>query len=325
MRFCRILALSVSGFCLLAQTPTNAPPNPPAAPTVTGPDGVSRPLAVIQPMPVIPAERVVFQVGDIQLTSGQVGQILDAYPESQRFIANGAGRAQFIESVVRVLLMAQEGKRRKLDETEAYKNQIMYTSAAVLAARADEDVRSQAHSDEASVRTYYEAHKSQYLQIHVCHILVRFQGPVPLPPGEKDLTDAEALAKALDIRQKLLQGADFADLARTESYDSGSKFKGGDLGFLKHGMSVPSFEEAAFALPVGELSQPVKTIYGYHIIKVVESKPAKTFEELRPEFEKTLENEASRRFLADLKAKTKIVIDPDFIPPADKPAEPPKP
>jgi peptidyl-prolyl cis-trans isomerase C len=329
MRSFRILALSAAGLCLLAQTPPGPPPNTPSqatpAPSYIGPDGVSMPITMIQPMPVIPADRVVIQVGDVKLTSAQVGQILDSYPENARIVANGPGRAQFVDAVVHVLLMAQEARRRKLDQTDAYKNQVMYASDAILSARADEDVRSQAHGDEASLRAYYEAHKSEYLQIHACHILVRFQGPVPLSPGDKDLTDAEALAKALEIRQKLLQGTDFAELARIESYDSGSKYKGGDLGFLKHGMSVPSFEDAAFALPVGELSQPVKTIYGYHIVKVVESKPGRSFEELRPEFEKTLENEASRKFFAGLKAKSKIVIDPDFNPPADKPADPPKP
>ena len=332
MRFFRILSLSAAALCLGAQTPSNTPPKPPAPATpgnstfttITGPDGVTVPIPAIPQAPAIPPDRVVFQVGDIKLTSGQVGQILDAYPENQRIFANGPGRAQFIDNVVRVLLMSQEGRRRKLDETEAYKNQIMYTSATVLAARADEDFRSRFHPDEASLRAYYEAHKSEYLQLHVYHILIRSMGTDPLAPGQKGLTDAEALAKALEIRQKLVQGADFEDLARAESYDTGSKAKGGDLGLLKRGQTVPSFEDAAFALPVGELSQPVKTIYGYHLIKVTEIKPTRTYEELRPEFEKILENEASRKFLADLKAKTKIYVDPDYST-VPKPAVTPKP
>jgi peptidyl-prolyl cis-trans isomerase C len=271
------------------------------------------PLVMAAPPPAIPADRVVIQVGDVKLTSGQMAQILDAYPENQRVFANGPGRAQFVDQVVRVLLLAEEGRRRKLNETDAYKNQLTYSSDGILANQTDAEIKRQVAGDEALLRGYYEAHKSEYQQIHVRHILIRMQGsPVTLPPGQKDLTDAEALAKAKEIRQKLVQGADFAELARSESNDVGSSSKGGDLGFLKHGQTVPSFEDAAFALPDGELSQPVKTSYGYHLIRVEERKPTRTFEDVRPELEKTLGTEATRKFVENLKSKTTVVIDPDF-------------
>ena len=319
MRFFRILPLYAAALCLVAQTPPKPPaqatpiaPSAPATPTMTGPDGVTLPLEIIQPA-IIPPDRVVIQVGDVKLTSAQVGQILDAYPENQRVFANGPGRAQFIEQVVRILLLSEEGRRRKLTETEAYKNQMVYSAAGILASNTDRDIKRKISGDEALLKAYYEAHKSEYEQIHAHHILIRMQGSlVNLAPGQKELTDAEALAKALEIRQKILQGADFADLARTDSDDMGSSSKGGDLGFLKRGQTVPSFEDAAFALPTGQLSQPVKTPYGYHLIKVEERKPTRTFEELRPEIERTLGNEASRKFVEDLKAKTKVAIDPDF-------------
>jgi len=289
---------------------------------MTGPDGITLPLEIFQPN-VIPPDRVVIQVGDLKLTAAQVDRILQAYPENQRVFVNGPGRNQFIDQVVRVLLLSEEGKRRKLTETEAYKNQLIYSAAVILATHTDEDIKRKIRGDEASLRAFYEAHKSEYEQIHVRHILIRMQGSlVNLAAGQKDLTDAEALAKALEIRQKILQGADFADLARAESNDLGSSSKGGDLGFLKRGQTVPSFEDAAFALPTGELSQPVKTPYGYHLIRMEERKPTRTFEELRPEFEKTLGNEASRKFVEDLKAKTKVVIDPDFTQTPNAPAGP---
>jgi len=319
MRFFRILPLYAAALCLVAQTPPKPPaqatpiaPSTPATPTMTGPDGVTLPLEIIQPA-IIPPDRVVIQVGDVKLTSAQVGQILDAYPENQRVFANGPGRAQFIEQVVRILLLSEEGRRRKLTETEAYKNQMVYSAAGILASNTDRDIKRKISGDEALLKAYYEAHKSEYEQIHARHILIRMQGSlVNLAPGQKELTDAEALARALEIRQKILQGADFADLARTDSDDMGSSSKGGDLGFLKRGQTVPSFEDAAFALPTGQLSQPVKTPYGFHLIKVEERKPTRTFEELRPEIERTLGNEASRKFVEDLKAKTKVAIDPDF-------------
>ena len=307
----------------MAQTPPKSPPRSPVAatpiagstpanPTFTGPDGVTLPLE-ITPAPSIPPERVVIQVGDLKLTAAQMDQILQAYPESQRVFVNGPGRDQFIDQVVRVMLLSEEGKRRKLTETEVYKNQLMYSAAGILAGHTDEDIKLKARLDEAALKSYYELHKSEWEQIHTRHILIRAQGsPINLAPGQNDLTDAEALAKALEIRRKIVQGADFADLARVESSDTATSPKGGDLGFLRRGQTMPSFEEAAFALPTGEISQPVKTAYGYHLIRVEERKPTRSFEELRPELEKNLANEAARKFVEDLKAKTTIVIDPDF-------------
>ena len=325
MRFFRILPVYAVGLCLVAQTPPKSPPPAsatplapstpatPATPSISGPDGVTVPLVMAAPPAVIPADRVVIQVGDVKLTSGQIGQILDAYPENQRVFANGPGRTQFVDQVVRILLLAEEGRRRKLNETEAYRNQLTYSADGILANQTDAEIKRQVSGDEALLKAYYEAHKSEYQQLHARHILIRMQGsPVTLLPGKKDLTDAEALAEAQEIRQKLVQGADFADLARTESNDVGSSSKGGDLGFLKHGQTVPSFEDAAFALPDGGLSQPVKTPYGYHLIRVEERKPTRTFEELRPELEKTLGTEASRKFVENLKTKTIVAIDPDF-------------
>jgi hypothetical protein len=326
MRSFQILSLYAVALSVVAQTAPKSPPKPPAdatpiapstpatpaTPTITGPDGVTLPLEITPP-PIIPPERVVIQVGDLKLTAAQMDQILQAYPENQRVFVNGPGRAQFIDQVVRVLLLSEEGRRRKLTETEAYKNQLMYSAAGILANHTDADIKLKARMDETALKAYYEAHKSEWEQIHVRHILIRTQGsPVPLPSGQNELTDAEALAKASEIRQKIVQGADFADLARAESNDPGSSSKGGDLGFLTHGQTVPSFEEAAFALPTGELSQPVKTAYGYHIIKMEERRPTKSFEDLRPDLEKNLANEAARKFVEDLKAKTKISIDPDF-------------
>ena len=332
MRFLPVLSLYAAALSLLAQTPNSTPPKPPVAatpiagstpvnPTLTGPDGVTVPLE-ITPAPVFPPERVVIQVGDLKLTAAQIDRILQAYPENQRVFVNGPGRSQFIEQVVRVLLLSEEGRRRKLTETEAYRDQLMFSAAGILATHTGEDIKLKSRLDEPALRAFYLAHKSDWEQIHTRHILIRVQGSrVDLAPGQNDLTDAEALAKALDIRQKILQGADFADLARAESNDTGSNAKGGDLGFLSRGQTLPSFEEAAFALPTGEISQPVKTAYGYHIIRVEERRPTKSFEDLRPELEKNLANEATRKFVEDLKAKTKIVIDPDFNAPANATVE----
>lgn len=104
-------------------------------------------------------------------------------------------------------------------------------------------------------------------QVHARHILISVAA---------DATEADqqlALAKAISITQRLKEGEDFATLAETYSDDTGSAAQGGDLGFFPRGQMVSEFEEAAFSLPVGEISDPVKSQFGYHIIEVLETKP----------------------------------------------------
>jgi parvulin-like peptidyl-prolyl isomerase len=176
-----------------------------------------------------------------------------------------------------------------------------------------EEIGKNAKIDEADVRKYFEAHKAEFEQVRARHILIRVQGsPAAVRPGQKDLTEAEALAKAQDLRKRIEAGEDFAQLARKESDDTGSGANGGDLGSFRHGQMVPSFEQAAFALQPGELSEPVKSPFGYHVIKV-EAKESKSFEEVRPELERRMRPEQAQKTLEELQKKSQVVLDPDFF------------
>jgi parvulin-like peptidyl-prolyl isomerase len=126
------------------------------------------------------------------------------------------------------------------------------------------------------------------------------------------LSDAEGLAKAQDILKRLKAGEDFAALATKESDDTGSAANGGDLSFFKRGQMVPSFEQAAFAMQPGELSEPVKSQFGYHVIKV-EARQTKTFDEVKDELEKRLKPEQSQKALDELQKKSGVLYDPVFF------------
>jgi parvulin-like peptidyl-prolyl isomerase len=145
------------------------------------------------------------------------------------------------------------------------------------------------------------------------HILIRFQGSkMPLADGAKELTDAEALAKATELRAKIVAGADFADLAKQNSDDKGSGANGGDLGSFGKGQMVPEFEKEAFVLPVGQVSQPVKSPFGYHLIKV-EAHSTKPFEEVKATIVKRMPEEMAKKSLADLKAKRPAVFNDQYF------------
>ena len=133
-------------------------------------------------------------------------------------------------------------------------------------------------SDEA-LRAYYNAHIDEYKvdnRVHVEHILFK-------TVGKTDAEVAEIRQKAEDVLKKAKAGANFEDLAKKYSEDDGTKVKGGDLGWIVEGQTVPEFQQAAFTLPKGSISDLVKTQYGFHIIKVLDHETAhtKSFDEVK--------------------------------------------
>ena len=138
-------------------------------------------------------------------------------------------------------------------------------------------------SDLPRVQAAYDERKSEFdqpEQVRARHILIR------TPSGEGvDAAKAEADARARieQAAARIRGGEPFEKVAREVSEDPGSKDRGGDLGFFPRGRMVPAFEEAAFALAPGALSEPVKSSYGFHLIRVEEKRPAKVvpFEEAK--------------------------------------------
>lgn len=118
---------------------------------------------------------------------------------------------------------------------------------------------------DAELRSYYEEHREDFRQPTTAEVALVEMARVP---GAAD--SAAALERSREIRERIVQGADFAELAREYSADPGSAASGGDLGWFGRGDMSPAFEEAAFALEPGDFSEPVLTSVGYHIIKVQE-------------------------------------------------------
>jgi peptidyl-prolyl cis-trans isomerase D len=127
---------------------------------------------------------------------------------------------------------------------------------------------------------YYQQHLKDYQvpdQVKVRHILIS------VPKGADAKTDAAAKAKAEDVLRQLRAGGDWNAIAKKYSDDPGSKNTGGELGMLQHGVTVPEFDKAAFSLSPGQISEPVKSQFGYHVIQTEEKQTAHTkpFAEVR--------------------------------------------
>ncbi len=148
--------------------------------------------------------------------------------------------------------------------------------------------------DEDMLRSNYEERRATFRskeELRARHILVT----VARDADEAAEKAAEERAGAL--RAKLDAGEDFADLAKAESGDKGSASKGGDLGYFERGWMTPEFEAAAFAMQAGELSEPVRSPFGFHIIKVEEKRGGdlQSFEEVRPQLEADFRAEEAER------------------------------
>jgi peptidyl-prolyl cis-trans isomerase D len=115
------------------------------------------------------------------------------------------------------------------------------------------------------IRDYYRANREEFRRPASARLTIAYLSKAP--------TAADTLAarqRASDLRQEIVAGAEFAEVAGRESADPGSRARGGDLGEVTRGQTVPAFEEAVFSLPIGQISEPVQTQFGFHLIQVQE-------------------------------------------------------
>ncbi len=303
--FARVLAVfGLAAAPALAQQPSPATPAKPAAPALAP---VTAPESNLGP------DAVVLTVGNLTMTRAQFEVLLAALAMNGRPATSPAAKRQVAEQYAELETMAQEARQRKLDESPEVKQMMVIQGDSFLANTLAKKISDDTHFTELDLRSYYDSHKNEFEEAKGSHILIRFKGSsVPLKPNEKDLSDEEALAKAQDIRKKILAGADFATLAKAESDDAGSGAKGGDLGTFKHGQMVPAFDQAAFSLPVDQLSEPVKTQFGYHIIKVT-SRSAKSFDESKAQIERDLKPKLAKEAMDQLKAHTPVTLNDAYF------------
>jgi parvulin-like peptidyl-prolyl isomerase len=307
--FARILALSGFVAAAIAQQPS---PATPPTPGTTPPPALS---SVTAPEPNLGPDAVVLTIGEQKMTRAQFEVLLSALSQNGHPAASPAQKRQVAEQFADLETMAQEARKRKLDDSAEVKQMMAIQGDSYLANALAKRISDDTHFTELDLRSYYDAHKSEFEEAKGSHILIRFKGSsVPLKPNEKDLTPEEALAKAQDIRKQLLGGADFATIAKAESDDAGTGAKGGDLGSFRHGQMVAPFDQAAFSLPVGELSEPVRTQFGYHIIKIT-SHTSQTFDQAKAQIEKDLKPKMAKESLEQIKQHTAVTLNDAYFGP----------
>jgi peptidyl-prolyl cis-trans isomerase C len=202
-----------------------------------------------------------------------------------------------------VIVLAQAAEQQKLADRDDVKHRLQFERNKVLMETLLQQAGTAAVTDDAMHKVYDDAVKQMpsEQEVHARHILV---------PTEDE-------AKA--IEDQLKKGADFAALAKEKSKDPGAS-DGGDLGYFTKDQMVPEFAEAAFKLDKGQISDPVHTQFGWHIIKVEDkrTKPTPTFDEVKGQ----LQNYVEHRAQADLVSKLRSAANIERLDQPAKPADP---
>jgi parvulin-like peptidyl-prolyl isomerase len=313
--FTRVIAFSglVAATVAYAQQPSSPATGatPKSVPSPSAP--AASPTPAVAPASTVAPDAVVLTIGDRKITRAQFELLLASLAQNGRAATTPADKRKVAEQYGDLESMAHEARKRMLDQSAETKEMIAVQTDSVLASLLAKKVNEQAQFTDLDLRAFYDAHKSEFEEAKGSHILIRFKGSsVPLKPNEKDLTEPEALAKAQDIKAKLAAGADFATLAKAESDDTGTAVKGGDLGAFQRGRMVKPFDEAAFTVPVGQVSDPVKTQFGYHLIKI-SSRTSKTFEEAKPDIEKQLKPKIVKDEMEKIKAQTPVTLNDEYF------------
>jgi peptidyl-prolyl cis-trans isomerase C len=246
-----------------------------------------------------PANDVLAVVNGTPLTKMHYEQLLEQYrPEARSAAEQNKGR--FMRELVLQEILAQEGQRLQLEQDPELQARLrIQKNGAIARAVVQKYIAENSNVTDERIREHYEKNKETFTsdeQIAASHILLK--------------TEAEAQAALKEIKQ----GKDFAEVAKAKSTGPSAP-RGGELGTFGRGRMVPEFEQAAFALKTGDVSEPVKTQFGYHIIKVTNRTEAapQSFDEVREDIRRTLISEYVESLLDDLQNKAKIEIkDPEY-------------
>jgi len=254
-----------------------------------------------------PKSPVLAKVGAVEITQSDFDREIKTLPDyAQQMFEGKAGREKFLEELVKKEVLYQEAVKKGIEKNPDFmKKMEEFKKLTMVQELLEKEIMSRAKVSDQDVKDYYEKNKADFAttsQIKASHILVK--------------TEEEAV-KVLD---RLKKGEKFEAIAKKESLDKQSAKNGGDIGYFSKGQVVPEFEKAAAGMKVGEVSSaPVKTSYGYHIIKVTDRKtgPVIEFDRVKEIIAQRLSGEKQKEafdsYVSELKKGQKIEIFKDAL------------
>jgi peptidyl-prolyl cis-trans isomerase C len=262
-------------------------------------------------------QRVLISVGQRSITEHELTLRKKLQTQESRRQMSSEDQPRMLDLIIERTLFAEEARALGMDKDEAVRIAISDTVDNLLAAvYINGHVLPGVQVSEAEIKGYYESHKNLFQKgetVRARHILLRV-GP-QAPADEVRAIEA----RAQEVKQRLDAGEDFAELARTYSEDTGTKMNGGDLGYFDAKGKVPVLSDAAFRMKVNEISSPIRSSVGYHILQVIDRKPpgTKTFDDVRGEIHSQILRErrieAAKTARKQLEEKYHLSIDPELL------------
>lgn len=232
---------------------------------------------------------------DLAVAEAEAGQIPPMSPDAKK--------DYLVQFMADVILVSKAAEAKKVGETDDFKRKMEFERRKLLMSDLMQSVGKAALTDAAMHKVYEDAIKQlgTEQEVHARHILVR-------APAGDEKADKAAKAKIEAVIARLNKGEDFAKIAKEVTEDPSGKANGGDLGYFTKQQMVPEFSEVAFKLDKGQISAPVKTQFGWHVIKVEDKrvKPPPKFEEVKPQIEQFVVRKAQAEMVQKLRAENKI-------------------
>lgn len=239
---------------------------------------------------------ILAKVGGVNITSNDFMSELNNLPEYLKTMADTPqGRKEMLDTMVTCEMILQEARKEGIDKDPAISRKLQdLKNRLIVESYLKKKVESKVNVTEEELKSFYEKNKNKFMghnQIRASHILVKDE------------------VMAFGIAAQAKAGVSFENLASKYSIDS-SASKGGDLGWFEKGTMVPAFEEAALALEVNQISNVVKTDFGYHIIKLIDKQSTrlKPFTEVREQINAAILPTKQKILFGEIKEKLKTKI-----------------
>lgn len=248
---------------------------------------------------------------DLAAAEEEAGQLPPMAPDAKK--------DYLVQFLTDMILVSKDAEQKKIGDTPAFKTKLEFARKKLLMETSLAATGKEAMTDAAMKAVYDDALKQMgpEEEVHARHILVR-----ATPGDDKASKEAEDKIKAVIARLK--KGEDFVKVAGDVTEDPSGKANGGDLGYFGKEQMVPEFADVAFKLNKGQLSDPVKTQFGWHVIKVEDkrTKAPPTFDEVKPQIEQYVQRKAQAELVTGLRASAKIEKNYTVAPPTPAPLTP---